>query len=464
MNNNNQYRPSTTPSHRACLPPSSDDEFPHGGHPSELDLLLAQARVGSHEYYASAVTVRPFHSPATSPTVVEPKTLGLRHQPTSKNDGAEEDPRTTLLSPSVYYTPAERPNNYADDNDGDDTTTEREGLIKIASDDEMEENSSGDDEGSGVLVEKPSSVDEMDTHHLSNHTTSASTSTALTATKTPVPTMESVENSSSSSHNRNTLAFPAPPKLRFFTDHQSVPTQLQQLQLTAARKRHEFQTNLHQLHCQTAQLTADLAQEQMDCHVALRDAVATGVYQPLQQAFERMSHRTSSGPTTTTTTQWLTLEQRVDQLDAQMTHARHVQLPQLQQQLRERIRIPNDNDNDHVAPTDALAQEWHDEDVNNTKSENSVARQWESLAGTWARRYQEERAARIATTETLAAHVQRKRDGTRGQELLQQIATLHAAVEEESVLRRAEDARVMQYLQQQCAALQSAILEAYPDK
>jgi len=456
-NNNNNDDKSSPQQQRAALPPSAP-EGEYGGHPSELDRLLAQARVGSHDYSAPASARRP-----SSPTVVglSPAAGGASSSSPRGNNNNHG------LDKSVYYTPAEKAAPSTDDEDDNDSnsTTEREDIIKIASDDDMESS-----DGSGiVMIEKPPlSTNENDNndHHDdgagNKDDPPASEPLASTTTTTTAITTAEEPNVDELNNNNNILAFPAPPKLRFFTDHQSVPTQLNELQQQAARKRHAFQTHLHNLHCHTAKLTAALAEEQMDCDLALRDAVDTGVYQPLQHAFERICLQRDER--ITTSEQWMALEQRVSQMDAQMTHAVHVQLQQCSNN--------NDNNDDDDITFQQLTEdiqetalEWKDEDHDGRKQEVTTARRWETQAGTMARRFQEERAAQVAATAEAAARLHQITDvdAHRGQELLDRIHALHAAVERERAVRQAEDARLLAYIEERHEALQQAILEAYPD-
>ena len=290
------------------------------------------------------------------------------------------------------------------DNDENNDETEREPIIAVTSEDEFDELDNVSEEGSGVLVEKPPSDD---------------------------PSSSPIHQQQEQEQQQQQLAFPVH-KLQFFTDHQSVPTQLHDLQAKAARQRHVGQTRLHNLHCRTAALTAQLAAEQMDCDAALRRVVDTGVYRPLQEAFERWSLHTHQSSASSSQSQaqqpsppsqqWMALEQRVSHLDAQMTHAVHVRLGDI-------AHAPQRAVADEIA---ALAEQQSSEGGRRDADAVTTARRWESLAGVWARRYQEERAARHAAVADTAERLRRlELDAHRGQELLDEIAALQARVDKE---------------------------------
>lgn len=252
-----------------------------------------------------------------------------------------------------------------------------------------------------------------------------------------------------------TLAvFRATPKLNFFTDDEAIPVQLHNLQQLSSRSRHEFHSAVHDLDVKVAELTAKLAEESMDLDLDLRHAAATSVYKPVEAAFECLTLERFAGSSMSSLPQhWMTLEKRLSALDSHMTHSLHVQLDDLK---RARLTSLRDDLDQSVEPA-RLA-----DGVVSDQRETALARRWESLAGTLARRLAEERAARVAAVAGADAALNAQRDPHRDA-LRQSVADLWQRLDDERAERAADDAHVTAYIVERTDALKRAILEAYPD-
>ena len=226
---------------------------------------------------------------------------------------------------------------------------------------------------------------------------------------------------------------------------------------TIHKQRNMYYQQLHDIELRTSQINADLAQEimdfdqeiqscqeqnviyhsnrtqvqQMDLYTFLKTETATTTNHVAHDttttatATSSSSLLSSSTPTTTATTSatatattpttsatttlqsmsnssnknWMMYEQRMSSLDAQMTHAVHVQLSDLNnQQIHQTI-----HDIVYTKIPQLLQQETQDY---YTKQEHSLMQQWESIVGVMARRYAEERATRIVSYQTILDQIQ----------------------------------------------------------
>ena len=374
----------------------------------ELEELLAQAKVGTHEF--SYVPSSP-----------------QRHQHRTEHHENQE------LRPENIPLPLS--------DDGDESSTERENVV------DLEDCASTSSEGSGVLVDPPIAL---------NATTEKAAEQESAATQDLVVV---VEKEALVAQSNTTLAVFRTPKLHFFTDEKTIPVQLQQVQQQSCRKRHEFQTRIHDLECKVAQLTAKLAEESMDLDLDLRNAMEMGIYKPLEAAyetisFERYAHRSSS--TSSLTQNWMTLERRLSALDSQMTHSVHVQLQDLKRNHLTSLREELDQD---VLP------ELKEENIAADKCETAIARRWESQVGTMARRFEEERATRVAALTVADSALRELEDprNRRGAELLSHVAALRRQLEHERAERIAQDELIRSYIVERVESMKQAILEAHPD-
>jgi hypothetical protein len=384
----------------------------------ELEILLAQAKVGTHEFAAVAAAA------AASQNIAQQQSQD-HHHPREEYTQQQHmpGPEAIPLPPS---------------SDDEESSTEREDVVII-----RDSASSSSSEGSGVLVDPPSDI-------VPGAVSDDPAAEAATQDLALVATEIDDEP-----EQTTTLAVFRTPKLRFFTEEKSIPAQLNNLQQQSIRKRHEFQNRIHDLDCKVALLTAKLADESMDLDLDLRHAMETGVYKPLEAAFERVSmERFTGGSSATSLSQhWMTLERRLSALDSQMTHSVHVQL---QDAKREHLTSLCEELVHDLIP------DWKEESAAADKRETATARRWESQAGTMARRFEEERATRVAMLAVSDKKLH-ELDPRRGEELLTKIAALRKQLAQERAARIASDERIRNYIVTRTEAMKQAILEAYPD-
>jgi citrate lyase gamma subunit len=198
-----------------------------------------------------------------------------------------------------------------------------------------------------------------------------------------------------------------------------------------------------------AELTARLANEEMDRQVAVQQAAASCVHQPLEAVLEQVTSGMDSPtlPSLSLTSRWIAAERRYSVLDAKIYHGRHVELAAAQPSLKQ-------------TELDSMAVDLREESLVTAKKEASVARRWETECGILARRYLEERTARIAALQVIGTKLNAV-DQRRGQELLETIRELRRKLETEKDERIASDESALDYIVKRTEAVKRAILEAY---
>ena len=246
------------------------------------------------------------------------------------------------------------------------------------------------------------------------------------------------------------------------------PLNLPDVSQETNRQRHDFYQNLHELECRISQLTADLAHESMNFDVDIKElsATTTDLYKHAAKGRDWSSFlsKEEDGDTKTLhdmnqTKHWLNLEQRISSLDAQMTHAVHVKLA--------------DYKNKHFIQTiqqdilqkdlPALIQQDRQHQV---QMEQYLMEQWESIVGTIARRYAEERASRIVALQTIREHLTEANAKSSNEpeslvELRQKIRSVQELMEQASQQRYEADEQIRALLLHRTEFLQQAILETF---
>ena len=234
---------------------------------------------------------------------------------------------------------------------------------------------------------------------------------------------------------------PMSPKFDFLNE--SVP--LEKLQENAAKRRHESLTRIHHLDCQLASLQAKLAHESMDRELALRGTLDRLVYTPLQACVERFGNQLlpPDGP----------VHARVAKLEAARVHHTHVD-------------FMTDAVAQHLeSPREYLQKELHAslrlETYKADKRMGSMVRRFESIAGTAARRYQEEAASRRAALVCVDSIAQNAAnlDEQRAKDFLETLSSLRESLKKEREERRLQDQRVMKLIVERTATLKRALLE-----
>ena len=232
----------------------------------------------------------------------------------------------------------------------------------------------------------------------------------------------------------------------FLSEQESVPTQLSKLQETTLQRRHEFQTAVHALECRLAALTADLATERVERERALQNVIPDIVYGPLCAAMDEI--HLERDKSRAAHTNWMQLEGRVSVLDAHMTHSTHVQLP--------------DNIKTLLSPNKDVPTSVQQQIKACDKTEATLFRRLDDLAGSMARRYVEARATRAAACGLAARHMKELEDldPKRADAFLQQLAVVRVELGKETEMRMTEDERVWRLLETRKKLIQRAILES----
>jgi hypothetical protein len=185
------------------------------------------------------------------------------------------------------------------------------------------------------------------------------------------------------------------------------------------RQRHDFHQHMHEMECRLSQLTADLAQESMNFDRDIKQCRESSfLYNP--KVLSTIDPTTFLNSTTQNnhldtvkekelednapslhtlmnhSKHWMILEQRVSSLDAQMTHAVHVQLADDKQHFYRTIE-------DILQSYIPTAIQSERDQIQ--KFEHYSVQQWESMVGVIARRYAEERATRVVSYQTFGEQV-----------------------------------------------------------
>jgi hypothetical protein len=288
---------------------------------------------------------------------------------------------------------------------------------------------------------------------------SPSTSSAVSSKSSTPPQQSSTDlvsvNTSSKqlSVTSSTPNFRTNPKFAYLSEEKAIPTQLNHMQQTSLRRRHDFQTNVHDLECRVAAITASLAQEEMERHRALTDFCAKNVYHPLEQASEEIFLRREHSPPSTN---WVQLEGRLSALDSNMTHSIHVDLETTKRAELDSLQEELEHE---IEPLVKL--ETHKAD----KREGSLFRRWEDLCGSMARRFHEERATRMAVAEVTSRQMRflEDLDERKAEEYLDKIAQLRQKLHEERATREASDQRIYERILDREALLKDAMWEVTGD-
>jgi hypothetical protein len=232
------------------------------------------------------------------------------------------------------------------------------------------------------------------------------------------------------------------------------------------RRRHDLYQNLHDLECRISKLTADLAHESMnfDADVKELSSKTTDLYTQAAKSRDWTSFLQHDGDDAKAlqdmneTKHWLMMEQRISSLDAQMTHAVHVKLA--------------DYKNKHFVQT--IQQDILQKDLpalieqdrqHQVQMEQYLLEQWESIVGTIARRYAEERATRIVALQTIQEQfseaVTQDHTSETVASLRQQIRSFQEQMEQAAKQRYEADEQIRALLLHRTEFLQQAILETF---
>jgi citrate lyase gamma subunit len=401
-----------------ALPPPDE-------HILELERLLMMANVGSHELTSgeSSPAAGLSAAPSSSRFVDREEEDAV----VSSSDAVDANDLARRLNASINESSFMAGDNEEADNEVEQT----EGVVVEMEEAPSSEEEASSSEGSGVLVEAPP-PDEMRGNYPSDQ------KKRLVPFQPPQPQGQQEQQLS---------LFGTTPKFHFYTNETKIPQQLNAIQQQSVRNRQAFQSRIHDVEIKIADLTARLANEEMDRQIDVKNAVGSCVHQPLQAVLEQIT--CIDQPTTPSlTSRWIAAERNYSALDAKIYHGLHVELAEAK---------PSQN-----VDLAGLAVEIREESLVTAKKEGPVARRWETECGILARRYLEERTARIAALQLIGTTLNAV-DQRRGQELLETIRELRRKLEVEKDERIASDESALDYIVKRTEAVKRAILEAYTD-
>lgn len=236
---------------------------------------------------------------------------------------------------------------------------------------------------------------------------------------------------------------PLSPKFDFLNE--SVP--LQELQDSTSKRRHVSLTRIHELDCKLASLQAKLAHESMDRAMTLGMSTMDNVVtRPLEEAVERFGNTLllpPDGP----------IHCRLTKLEAAQMRHLHVELPDA---VADELQSP------HEYVRQELQASLRLESSKAEKRIGSMVRRFEAIAGTVARRHQEEAASRRAALVQVQALAQDAADldERRALQFLQSLRELRESLERERQERKSRDKEVMDLIVERTTELKRALLEA----
>lgn len=235
---------------------------------------------------------------------------------------------------------------------------------------------------------------------------------------------------------------PLSPKFDFLNNDS---LSLVQLQESTSKRRHESLARIHQVDCKLASLQAKLAHESMNRarNMPRLDTIAT---KPLAAVVERLGNKLLIPPDGQIHSRLCALEA------ARMKHI-HVELPDI---------MTSNLDTPHEYVRQELQASLQLEASKADKRIGTLVRRFESIAGTVARRHQEEAASRRAAlvqVESLAQDAA-DLDERRALEFLESLRKLRESLKREREERKARDKEVMDLVVERTTELKRALLEA----
>jgi len=245
---------------------------------------------------------------------------------------------------------------------------------------------------------------------------------------------------------------PSSSRFVFLSDQKRLPTDLRRLQERTLKRRRELLTRMHDLDCQAARLTSQLADEQMDFHLAIHDSFERTVQQPLTSAMERITidKDSSSNPMIVRS-----LERRLCDIDVGMTRHVHETMCETKRDKLESI---------HDGLQQGIVSELRMENIKYDKVEGGIVRRFEQVAGSLASGFQKEAAERRGQTELLQRKVEltAKVEATeRLQHKLVLIQSLREQLKAERTDRRQNDQRIRTEINEGKVRIERAMLAAF---
>lgn len=254
---------------------------------------------------------------------------------------------------------------------------------------------------------------------------------------------------SSTTTSPSTLAkVVSPTKLsRFnFIVNESIPEG--KLEEYSTKRRYEFRTRVFELDCQLAGLQARCIEEGILRHTALKH-----IFPHLSRRLERIAERYLGSALLfdEERNRILTIQRRVCSIHNKMVKNKCETLTELQEEVFESL---------HLEMLQSIQPSIQIEAQKADKREGTRFLKFDSLAGTVARRFQEESATRKAAIVLLQGQIDLLAQPENKVNFLEQLRTLRMTLKEERETRRARDAQILNDVHQTCNALRRAVLEA----
>lgn len=257
---------------------------------------------------------------------------------------------------------------------------------------------------------------------------------------------------SSSSYETPTRPTIKQSRFVFLSDQKSLPTDLKRFQERTIKRRRELLARMHDLDCQAARLTARVADEQMDLHLAIHDTFQRTVQRPLISSLERITidKDSSSNPMIL-----LSSERRVCDIDVEMTRHVHETLCDAKREQLESL---------HDGLQHGIVAELRMENEKYDRVEGGIVRRFEQVAGSIASDFHGECARRRGETELL----QRKIEGIvpaeateRLEKKLLIIKYLREQLKKERSERQRSDQRIRAEISESKIRIERAMLAAF---
>jgi hypothetical protein len=226
---------------------------------------------------------------------------------------------------------------------------------------------------------------------------------------------------------------------------------LQLIQERSIRRKEERLQRIHDLECTIAKLTAQLANATINRQRDYKNALSNIVHVPLDNLLQELS---MDNLKPSEQSNWMQLEQRVSAIQAQMIHAQHVTLVDECSDLLDPIQHQLDE-----------LEQLESSKRNHNHNHNTVASSLASVAGTLARHVTEERAARVAALQVIAAQSTKQvpENDRRLRDSLQRVQDLRDQLAQERALRVQHDGIVKQTIANAVSQLQRAFLHVVGD-
>lgn len=404
---------------------SENDESP----PREPSPTEPSAAVGPPPI-ATAYT----HPSSPKEGLQKPKTPPRQQEPPPTFHIFEPKPQTTASAADDEM--LEAPNNIKDDLGNVD-----EGQRDEWDFDEPQEEQEPTDDVAEISYEK-----EMDAQDINSNDEDIFT---------PAPALYNDDNSSNGDiseeesatetelvHEQTAKDTPLSPQFDFLNE--SVP--LQQLQDSTSKRRHESLSRIHELDCKLASLQAKLAHESMNRAKALNLSKQLNNIKPLEDLVERFGNQLLAPPDGN-------IHSRLGKLEATRMRHIHVELPDA---VADELESPYDYVTQELQSSLRLERSKADKRI------GSLVRRFETIAGTVARRHQEEAASRRAALVQVEALAQDAADldEQRALQFLESLKELRQTLEQEKEQRKVRDKEVMELIVERTTELKRALLEA----